>query len=235
MSTISRYPCCACVIDDESHSSVFQKNICKLREIDFKRILQSELQLILFYMNPKLVDSTFIMETLIAEESRNVPQCTFDGTNLAFRESRMMRSIYNLLKKMYDQNPSLVDINNVHNFGDINSILTEELDKIVENYNKATENKYAIINGNVTFQTIINGNVTFQRLVLDILLFAAKFMSQCIDNFKDVDKSRIFHNIVEIVDKFMSDRNITGWILHSIQIMDPFGKNTDSIPDIINT
>ena len=51
MTKFSQYPCCTCMIDDGSvldsgemifHSSVFE-NICKLGEVDIKRIIQSSL------------------------------------------------------------------------------------------------------------------------------------------------------------------------------------------------
>ena len=222
MSKFSQYPCCACMINDGSvldsgemifHSSVFQ-NICKLGEVDIKRMIQSSLQLISFQINPKLVNFTFIQGTMISKGSRKGTHYTLDGENLAQRESTMNRCIYNLLKELYAQNPSDIDIDNVHNLEDIGSVLTKELDEILEVHNRVAENPYKII----------NGNGTFQKLVLDILLFAAKFMSRCINDLKDIDKLKIFNIVVETVDKFMFDRNITSWIVHSIQVMDPFGK-----------
>ena len=151
---------------------------------------------------------------MISEGSRKGTHYTLDGANLAERESTMTRSIYRLLKQHYTEDPSDVDIDSVNNLDDIASALTKKLDKIVEIHNKIAQNTYKII----------NGNGTFQKLVLDILLFAVKFMSKCMNDLKDVDGLKIFNIVFDTVDKFMYDRNITSWIVHTIQVMNPFGK-----------
>ena len=208
MATYVKYPCCGCDIENGSllkmesmEFSPVVENILKIGEVRVKGFISITLRLLLLQINQNLLNFKFI------EGSR---------VNLAHRdrEKTMIRSVYFLLKHMFNKDPSKVDIENVKHVDDICFILKENLEKIVKIHNEALENAYEIY----------RGKATYQRLVLDILFYTVKFTSQCVDKYEKADKVKIFRDVVDTVEKSFHSSGIVTWIAHSIQKMDPFGK-----------
>ena len=206
MPLYATFPCCACKPEDGSTTHGFSytiaNNMCKIGELNLG--IDIILQSLFFYVNPNFDDEEFI-ENMLKVEIKH----------LNLKETTMVLSIIHLLENMLKtDNPTKININLPNSSDNISSFLIEQLNDILEHHNQMLECPFHII----------VGNTTFQKLVLNILLFAVNYLTQCIEKLDKYDKTQMFYIVVKTVHNFLWEKNIATWISHSIQETHPFGR-----------
>ena len=195
MASFKTFPCCVCRQTENTSWDAIFANVCKTAQVQFKRLLEHILEKAIYHIDPKLRVFGFADDWMYTR-------------NLTNRELNMRHSLIKLLKKYLDA--SKVDA--AKSLNGIPFVLHRNLEKILENHNKISKDPFEIL----------CGKASYQRLVVDCLLFSAKFTNACMKKFEN-EMWHVFEKVINVVEEFFTEKNIVGWIEHCIQLMDPFG------------
>lgn len=207
MATFPPPPCCVCRI-----KSLYSNN-----SIDafYYKVTQSTSEM--HCLNMECVFPEVLLKFINYINSNldmdiKIPLAYVDKPQDIVKESNIKGSIFKMLKQAYKENPH-ISVDEIKEIKDIDSILTDHLDKIKQNFFKYAENPLHIW----------NGKATYQRFFIESLLFAGKLASKYFDAYKH-EKNSIFKKIIDGLDIFFVDQNLYKWIKHDARVLEPFGK-----------